>query len=145
MQMGIPLRKIHEVTKIDLWFLREIEDLVMTQRRIELHHLGSLGKDLLLEAKMKGFADRQIAHMLRCLESEVHDLRIQMGIERVWKLVDTCAAEFQAQTPYYYSTFESASGRLGALAPQERQRVERPQKDHCAGQRAQPHWPRNRV
>ena len=117
MQMGIPLRKIHEVTKIDLWFLREIEDLVMTQRRIELHHLGSLGKDLLLEAKMKGFADRQIAHMLRCLESEVHDLRVQIGIERVWKLVDTCAAEFQAKTPYYYSTFESASGRLGALAP----------------------------
>ena len=79
--------------------------------------MGSLGRDLLLEAKMKGFADRQIAHMLRCLESEVHDLRVQMGIERVWKLVDTCAAEFQAQTPYYYSTFESASGRLGAVAP----------------------------
>ncbi|MDP4742664.1 MAG: carbamoyl-phosphate synthase large subunit, partial [Schleiferiaceae bacterium] len=77
MQMGIPLRKIQEVTKIDLWFLREIEDLVMTQRRIELHHLGSLGKDLLLEAKMKGFADRQIAHMVRCLESEVHDLRVK--------------------------------------------------------------------
>ncbi|MEY4651224.1 MAG: carbamoyl-phosphate synthase large subunit, partial [Bacteroidota bacterium] len=116
MQMGIPLRKIHEITKIDMWFLREIEDLMLTQRRLEQHHLGSMPSDLLLEAKMKGFADRQIAHMLRCLESEVHDLRVKMGIERVWKLVDTCAAEFQAQTPYYYSTFERRSGRPGALA-----------------------------
>ncbi len=116
MQMGIPLRKIHEITKIDMWFLREIEDLMLTQRRLEQHHLGSLPSDLLLEAKMKGFADRQIAHMLRCLESEVHDLRVNMGIERVWKLVDTCAAEFPAQTPYYYSTFERGSGKPGALS-----------------------------
>ena len=55
---------------------------------------------------MKGFADRQIAHMTHCLESDIHNLRVGMGIERVWKLVDTCAAEFPAQTPYYYSTFE---------------------------------------
>jgi carbamoyl-phosphate synthase large subunit len=60
----------------------------------------------LLDAKMKGFADRQIAHMTRCLESEIHSKRVAMGIERVWKLVDTCAAEFPALTPYYYSTFE---------------------------------------
>ncbi len=116
MQMGIPLRKIHDITKIDMWFLREIEDLMLTQRRLEEHQLGSLPSDLLLEAKMKGFADRQIAHMLRCLESEVHDLRVKLGIERVWKLVDTCAAEFPAQTPYYYSTFERGSGKPGALS-----------------------------
>ncbi len=116
MQMGIPLRKIHEITKIDMWFLREIEDLMLTQRRLEQHHLGSISSDLLLEAKMKGFADRQIAHMMRCLESEVHDLRVKLGIERVWKLVDTCAAEFPAQTPYYYSTFERGSGKPGALS-----------------------------
>jgi carbamoyl-phosphate synthase large subunit len=60
----------------------------------------------MLEAKMKGFADRQIAYMMRCFESEVHKKRTEMGINRVWKLVDTCAAEFEAQTPYYYSTFE---------------------------------------
>ena len=116
MQMGIPLRKIHDITKIDMWFLREIEDLMLTQRRLEEHQLGSLPSDLLLEAKMKGFADRQIAHMVRCLESEVHDLRVKLGIERVWKLVDTCAAEFPAQTPYYYSTFERGSGKPGALS-----------------------------
>ena len=55
---------------------------------------------------MKGFADRQIAHMVNALESEVHTKRTDLGINRVWKLVDTCAAEFPAQTPYYYSTFE---------------------------------------
>ena len=106
MQMGIPLRRIHEITKIDLWFLKQIEDLVETQRALEKHNLSSLPFELLLDAKMKGFADRQIAHMTRSLESEIHSKRVEMGIERVWKLVDTCAAEFPAQTPYYYSTFE---------------------------------------
>ena len=60
----------------------------------------------MLEAKQKGFADRQIAHMLDCMESEVYKRRTELGIQRVYKLVDTCAAEFQAKTPYYYSTFE---------------------------------------
>jgi len=106
MQMGIPLRRIHEITKIDLWRLKQIEDLVATQRALEKHSLSSLPFELLLDAKMKGFADRQIAHMTRSLESEIHSKRVEMGIERVWKLVDTCAAEFPAQTPYYYSTFE---------------------------------------
>ncbi|KAB2809787.1 carbamoyl-phosphate synthase large subunit [Phaeocystidibacter luteus] len=106
MQMGIPLRRIHEITKIDMWFLRQIEDLVQTQREIEEHTLDTIPRDLLLDAKMKGFVDRQLGHMMHCLESQVHDKRVDMGINRVWKLVDTCAAEFPAQTPYYYSTFE---------------------------------------
>ena len=106
MQMGIPIRRIHEITKIDLWFLKQIEELVETQRKLEKHNLKSLPFELLLDAKMKGFADRQIAHMTRCLESEIHSKRVELGIERVWKLVDTCAAEFPALTPYYYSTFE---------------------------------------
>jgi len=106
MQMGIPLRRIHEITKIDLWFLKQIEELVEIQRKLEKHSLKSLPFELLLDAKMKGFADRQIAHMTRCLESEIHSKRVDLGIERVWKLVDTCAAEFPALTPYYYSTFE---------------------------------------
>ena len=105
-QMGIPLRKIHDITKIDIWFLKQMEDLVRVQSQIESHTLDSLPRELFLEAKTKGFADRQIAHMMRCLESEVHQRRVDEGIERVWKLVDTCAAEFPAQTPYYYSTFE---------------------------------------
>tara|TARA_R110002096_G_scaffold74101_1_gene175614 strand:- start:164980 stop:167826 length:2847 start_codon:yes stop_codon:yes gene_type:complete len=106
-QLGIPLRRIHDITKIDMWFLRQIEDLANIQSEIEKYQLKSLPRELLFEAKIKGFADRQIAHMMGCLESEIHNLRTDQGIKRVWKLVDTCAAEFQAQTPYYYSTFEN--------------------------------------
>ncbi|NNE55037.1 MAG: carbamoyl-phosphate synthase large subunit, partial [Flavobacteriales bacterium] len=68
--------------------------------------LENIPREVLFEAKQKGYADRQIAHLLRCLESEVHTKRHDMKINRVYKLVDTCAAEFEAQTPYYYSTFE---------------------------------------
>lgn len=105
-QMGLPLRRIHDITRIDMWFLREIQELAQLQDQIEKYTLSDLPRDLLLEAKMKGFADRQIAHMLGVLESEVHQRRLELDIQRVWKLVDTCAAEFEAQTPYYYSTFE---------------------------------------
>jgi carbamoyl-phosphate synthase large subunit len=105
-KLGIPFKKIVEKTKIDIWFLKQIEDLIKLERKIEKHHLGSISKDLLFEAKQKGYADRQIAHLLRCLESEVYTKRTEMGIKRVYKLVDTCAAEFEAKTPYYYSTFE---------------------------------------
>ncbi len=106
-QMGIPLSRIHEITKIDMWFLKQYEELFQLEKEISLYTIASLSKDLLLEAKQKGFADRQIAHMLDCYESEVHDKRIELNINRVYKLVDTCAAEFKAMTPYYYSTFEA--------------------------------------
>lgn len=105
-KLGIPFKTIFEKTKIDTWFLKQIEDLIKLERKIEKFHLGNIPKDLMFEAKQKGYADRQIAHLLRCLESEVHNKRTEMGIKRVFKLVDTCAAEFDAQTPYYYSTFE---------------------------------------
>jgi carbamoyl-phosphate synthase large subunit len=105
-KLGIPFKKIVEKTKIDIWFLKQIEDLIKLERKIEKYHLGSIPKDLLFEAKQKGYADRQVAHLLRCLESEVYQKRTDMGIKRVYKLVDTCAAEFEAKTPYYYSTFE---------------------------------------
>ncbi|MDP4637750.1 MAG: carbamoyl-phosphate synthase large subunit [Crocinitomicaceae bacterium] len=105
-KLGIPFKKIVEKTKIDIWFLKQIEDLIKLERKIEKYQLASIPKDLLFEAKQKGYADRQVAHLLRCLESEVYQKRTDMGIKRVYKLVDTCAAEFEAKTPYYYSTFE---------------------------------------
>ena len=105
-QMGIPLSRIHEITKIDMWFLKQYQELYELEKEISKFNIDTLDKALLLEAKQKGFADRQIAHMLDCLESEVNKKRAVMGIERVYKLVDTCAAEFSASTPYYYSTFE---------------------------------------
>ena len=115
-QLGIPLSRIHEITKIDLWFLRQFEQLYLLEKEISNYNIESLEKPLLLEAKQKGFADRQIAHMLDCLESQVYNLREEMGIQRVYKLVDTCAAEFAAKTPYYYSTFE-AQMKVGDAAP----------------------------
>ncbi len=105
-KLGIPFKTIVEKTKIDIWFLKQIEDLIKLERKVEKYHIENLPKELFFEAKQKGYADRQIAHLLRCLESEVHKKRMEFGINRVYKLVDTCAAEFEAQTPYYYSTFE---------------------------------------
>ncbi|WP_277632708.1 carbamoyl-phosphate synthase large subunit [Avrilella dinanensis] len=106
-EYGIPLSTIHEITKIDMWFLKQFEEIYSLEKEIKNYTLETLPRELLLEAKQKGFADRQIAHMLNCLESQVYKLREEKNINRVYKLVDTCAAEFVAQTPYYYSTFES--------------------------------------
>lgn len=106
-QLGIPLSRIHEITKIDMWFLKQYEELHYLEKEISKYSIESLDRDLLLEAKQKGFADRQIAYMVDCLESEVHKKREEFNINRVFKLVDTCAAEFPAQTPFYYSTFEA--------------------------------------
>jgi len=106
-QMGIPLSRIHEITKIDMWFLKQYEELYSLEKEVSRFKIDTLPKELLLEAKQKGFADRQLAHMMDCLESEVYNKREEMGVKRVYKLVDTCAAEFEAKTPYYYSTFEA--------------------------------------
>jgi carbamoyl-phosphate synthase large subunit len=106
-KIGIPLKTIHNITKIDKWFLKQIEELVQLEAEVEQYDLNSIPADLLRKAKEKGFGDRQIAHLLHCLESEVYKKRNDLGIKRVYKLVDTCAAEFEAQTPYYYSTFDA--------------------------------------
>ena len=106
-QMGIPLSRIYEITKIDMWFLKQYEEMYFLEKEISNFDIETITKPLLLEAKQKGYGDRQIAHMLGCLESEVYKKRMAFHINRVYKLVDTCAAEFEAKTPYYYSTFES--------------------------------------
>lgn len=106
-QMGIPLSRIHNITKIDMWFLKQYEELYHLQKEISTFTIDTIEHDLLLEAKQKGYGDRQIAHMLKCLESQVYTKRDELNIKRIYKLVDTCAAEFEAQTPYYYSTFEN--------------------------------------
>ena len=105
-RLGIPFNRIHDITRIDTWFLHQIDELISIEKEMEKYHLENIPRYLMLDAKQRGYADRQIAHVLRCLESEVHTKRTEMGINRTFKLVDTCAAEFEAQTPYYYSTFE---------------------------------------
>lgn len=107
-KIGISLRKIHEITRIDMWYLKQFEEMVETEKLVSGYTIGTIPRNVLMEAKMKGFARPcQIAHLLGCKESQVHDRRMALNIHRVWKLVDTCAAEFAAQTPYYYSTFEN--------------------------------------
>ncbi|TDI71744.1 MAG: carbamoyl-phosphate synthase large subunit [Bacteroidetes bacterium] len=105
-KMGIPFNTIQNLTKIDKWFLQQIEELIDLEKQIKAYTLNTIPKDLLRTAKEKGYADRQLGHLLGCLESEVFEHRNNLGIKRVYKLVDTCAAEFEAQTPYYYSTFD---------------------------------------
>ncbi len=105
-KLGIPIKTVQKLTKIDRWFLKQIEELVELEKTIEQYSIDDLPAHVMKQAKESGYADRQIAHLLDCLESEVHARRKSMGINRVYKLVDTCAAEFEARTPYYYSTFD---------------------------------------
>ena len=105
-KLGIAFSTIRNLSKIDKWFLNQIEELVVLESEIQKYNLETIPPDLLRTAKEKGYADRQIAHLLGALESEVHQKRNDLGVKRVYKLVDTCAAEFEAKTPYYYSSFE---------------------------------------
>jgi carbamoyl-phosphate synthase large subunit len=105
-KVGIPFQTIHNLTKIDDWFLHQIEELISLEKEIQKHTLDKIPTELFRAAKQKGYADRQLGHLMECLESEVFAKRQELKINRVYKLVDTCAAEFEAQTPYYYSTFE---------------------------------------
>jgi carbamoyl-phosphate synthase large subunit len=123
-KMGISFKTIQQLTKINKWFLNQIEDLVRVEKEMEKYSIHTIPTILLEEAKHKGFADRQIAHTLRCLESEVYDKRNAVGIKRIYKCVDTCAAEFEAKTPYYYSTF----GQEGASAVLDNESVVSPKK-----------------
>ena len=106
MKLGISIKTIQKLTRIDMWFLEQIEQMIALEHEVSKYRLQDIPKDLLYEAKQMGYADRQVAHLLKCLESEVYKKRSDLGIKRVFKMVDTCAAEFEAKTPYYYSTFE---------------------------------------
>ncbi|MBX2964699.1 MAG: carbamoyl-phosphate synthase large subunit [Cyclobacteriaceae bacterium] len=107
MKLGISMKTIQNLTKIDKWFLEQVWELVEIEHEIEKYKLDTIPVELMRKAKERGFADRQIAHIVDCLESEVHEKRRTMGVNRVFKLVDTCSAEFEANTPYYYSTFDT--------------------------------------
>ncbi len=107
--LGLPVKTLQKVTQIDVWFLHQLRKLVQVETALKDKSLDTITKAELLQAKQFGFADRQIAHLLGCLESQVRQKRLELGVTRVYKMVDTCAAEFEAQTPYYYSTFEDSA------------------------------------
>ncbi|HMI01337.1 MAG TPA: carbamoyl-phosphate synthase large subunit [Pedobacter sp.] len=113
MSMGVPLESIRKVTRIDKWFLSQIQELVQLEVELKRYSLNNIPKDFFFTLKQKGFSDIQIAYLLgNVTEDEVYDRRKSLGISRVYKMVDTCAAEFAAQTPYYYSTFEEENESL---------------------------------
>jgi len=105
---GISIKTIRELTQIDRWFLYQIQDIVNLEKKIAAcKHLEEMTEDLMWEVKQMGFSDEQIAELLRdCTADEVYELRKVLGVKRVFKMVDTCSAEFEAKTPYFYSTFE---------------------------------------
>jgi len=105
---GMGIDRVHELTGVDPWFLANIQDLCEIEGRLrEARALDEASDDLIREAKRAGFSDRQLAHLWGTTENEVRRDRRRRGIDSVFKLVDTCAAEFEAVTPYYYSTYES--------------------------------------
>jgi carbamoyl-phosphate synthase large subunit len=107
LRLGIPSKTVQKLTGIDSWFIAEIKRLVAYEERLIRYNVAEdIPKDFLLELKQVGYSDAQIAWVLRIKEHEVTRYRKKMGIRRVYKMVDTCAAEFEAKTPYYYSTFE---------------------------------------
>jgi carbamoyl-phosphate synthase large subunit len=107
---GMSVEEVHQRTKIDPWFLQNLHDIVDMEERLRAcPGLDAASDELLWEAKQHGFSDRQLAHLWHTYEREVRRVRKERGIEAVFKCVDTCAAEFEAFTPYYYSTYERPS------------------------------------
>ncbi len=108
-KLGVPLKTIFDTTKIDPWFLHQIMDLVDTEKQLRKQQLADISGPKMLEIKQKGYSDEQLAWIFSTSEDAVYKHRKALGINRVYKLVDTCAAEFSAKTPYYYSTFEAVA------------------------------------
>ena len=108
LMQGVTVKTICQATGIDRWFIYQIQKICVIEKELGKYFLESLPDELLKEAKKNGFGDEQIAKILNgnCTEDEVYEKRKSVGITRVYKMVDTCAAEFEAKTPYFYSTFE---------------------------------------
>jgi carbamoyl-phosphate synthase large subunit len=115
--LGLTVEEINELTGIDLWFLDKLADLLVTEQ--SLQNLQELDRDRLWDIKRQGFSDRQIAYCTKTTEDEVRTYRKSLGVVPAYKLVDTCAAEFAAVTPYYYSTYEEES----EVIPSDRRKV----------------------
>ncbi|MBX2928320.1 MAG: carbamoyl-phosphate synthase large subunit [Saprospiraceae bacterium] len=120
LRLGVPEKTIQKLTKIDPWFIREIKRLVkMEERLLRFNVAEDIPEDFFRELKEAGYSDAQIAWLLRIKEEEVFKRRIELGIRRTFKMVDTCAAEFEAQTPYFYSTFDHENESI----PSDRKKI----------------------
>lgn len=107
LRLGVPEKTIYKLTKIDPWFIKQIKRLVRYEEKLMRYNVAEdIPRDFFHELKSVGYSDAQIAWVLRIKEEEVTRYRLQLGITRTYKMVDTCAGEFEAHTPYFYSTFE---------------------------------------
>ncbi|SIS81261.1 carbamoyl-phosphate synthase large subunit [Filimonas lacunae] len=109
LMQGVTVKTIVQATHIDRWFIYQIQQLCDIEKELATHTLDTLPLQLLKDAKKNGFSDEQIAKLLRtdCTDDQVYEKRKAAGITRVYKMVDTCSAEFEAKTPYFYSSFEN--------------------------------------
>jgi carbamoyl-phosphate synthase large subunit len=120
MSLGVPIESIRKVTKIDRWFLNQIQDVVNIEIELRRYSLNNIPEDFFFTLKQRGFSDTQIAYVLgNVTEEDVYQRRKALGIKRVYKMVDTCAAEFAAKTPYYYSTYEGENESI----PSEKKKI----------------------
>ncbi len=119
MLMGMSVEEIFELTSIDPWFLDKMQELLETEKFLKRTPLRNLTREQMLAVKRQGFSDRQIAFATKTTEDEVRAYRKSLGVVPVYKTVDTCAAEFEALTPYYYSTYEEES----EILPSEKRKV----------------------
>ncbi|MFT3909965.1 MAG: carbamoyl-phosphate synthase large subunit [Ferruginibacter sp.] len=107
---GVSVKRICESTMIDRWFIYQIQKICDCEKEIAKYDLKTLPDELLREAKVLGFSDEQISRIMREeVADDLYERRKKMGLTRVFKMVDTCSAEFEAKTPYFYSTFETGS------------------------------------
>jgi len=107
LSLGVPIESVRKATRIDRWFLNQIQEIVNLEVELRRYSLNNIPTEFFFTLKQKGFSDAQIAHILtNTTEEDVYQRRVSLGIRRVYKMVDTCAAEFPAKTPYFYSTYE---------------------------------------
>ncbi len=112
LQLGLTVEEINQLTGIDVWFLDKMEELLGTERFLKSTVLKEITAGEMQWVKQQGFSDGQIAFATETTEDEVRNYRKQLGVVPVYKLVDTCAAEFEAFTPYYYSTYERGESEI---------------------------------
>tara|TARA_B110000483_G_scaffold39626_3_gene49052 strand:+ start:22950 stop:25781 length:2832 start_codon:yes stop_codon:yes gene_type:complete len=115
LRLGVPINTIFKLTKIDRWYLEQIKRLVKYEDQLMRYNVAEdIPTDFFRELKSVGYSDVQIAWLMRINEEEVTKQRKKLGIIRTYKMVDTCAAEFEAQTPYFYSTFETENESISS-------------------------------
>ena len=112
LKLGMTPEEIHQLTAIDIWFLDKMQEILLTEKFLKGTKLKNISESQMRYVKQQGFSDRQIAFATKTTEDKVRAYRKELNVLPVYKLVDTCAAEFEAYTPYYYSTYESGESEI---------------------------------